>query len=279
MVRKVDLDELKRLHAQGLNDCQIAELLGVGRATVGDWRRKLGLSPNRTRRRAPKVNLDELRRLHAQGLSDRKMAELLGVGQATVGDWRRKIGLPPNRPPVCAKRKIDLDELRRLCERGVGDEEIARMLGVSPLTVAYYRSGKLGIRKRERWSRTREMVERLAKAGFGADEIAEVLGLSPSRARNVLYRLGLSSVPNAFKLIDCIRPGERLGLSDFVERLGLWNDERTERAIKRKLEFWAKVGVLCERNGVYELNIQSPYASIADGLYEEWVEEFFGKRR
>lgn len=42
--RKVDPDQVRTLHAQGLLDGQIGERLGVGAGAILQWRRKLGLA-------------------------------------------------------------------------------------------------------------------------------------------------------------------------------------------------------------------------------------------
>ena len=89
--KKMDLLEAQRLYDAGNSDKTIAELLGVTRAAVYNWRRINDLPSNTCR-------ADHEKRMEAykRGLSDGQAAEELDIGKTTFRDWRRKNGLKPN---------------------------------------------------------------------------------------------------------------------------------------------------------------------------------------
>jgi transcriptional regulator with XRE-family HTH domain len=92
---------------RGLEQRDVAAMLGVRPATVGRWERNqkrpaiklmpgvlmlLGASSSATRKSLPEERLLSARQL--LGLSQAGLAEKLGVDRGTVGDWERGVRLP-----------------------------------------------------------------------------------------------------------------------------------------------------------------------------------------
>jgi transcriptional regulator with XRE-family HTH domain len=92
---------------RGLEQRDVAALLGVRTATVGRWERDqkrpaikfmpgilmlLGPDPSATQKSLPEERLLSTRQL--LGLSQAALAERLGVDRGTVGDWERGVRLP-----------------------------------------------------------------------------------------------------------------------------------------------------------------------------------------
>jgi uncharacterized protein YjcR len=86
------LDQMRRLHEEGVIWNQIAEKLGVNSAVVSYWLKKEGLFPNPVspvrRSFLPEYN---------RGMIDREIAEKHGVSPAIVCRWRHRNNLPPHR--------------------------------------------------------------------------------------------------------------------------------------------------------------------------------------
>jgi transcriptional regulator with XRE-family HTH domain len=92
---------------RGLEQRDVAAMLGVQPATVGRWERDqkrpaiklmpgvlmlLGPDPSATQKSLPEERLLSARQL--LGLSQAALAEKLGVDRGTVGDWERGVRLP-----------------------------------------------------------------------------------------------------------------------------------------------------------------------------------------
>ena len=129
--------QLIDLHAEGLNDREIAEKFGINRSTVGSRRRGLGIKAHNRRLSFTDQQLIDL---HAEGLNDREKAERLGVTRSTVRVRRRDLGIEPIRPHVG-----DHQHFLTLYEKGMTDPEIAERLGVKDGVVYNYRK-KLGLK-------------------------------------------------------------------------------------------------------------------------------------
>ena len=93
--------------ARGLEQRDVAAMLGVRPATVGRWERGqkrpaiqlmpgvlmlLGPDPSATQKSLPEERLLPARQL--LGLYQAALAEKLGVDRGTVGDWERGVRLP-----------------------------------------------------------------------------------------------------------------------------------------------------------------------------------------
>lgn len=92
---RIDHDRLRALHADGLDDGQIAESLGASRRWVRRLRVRLRLAA-RGRGGRPRLGDDRVRELHAQGLSDGQIAAAMGATRTGVQCVRRRLGLEAN---------------------------------------------------------------------------------------------------------------------------------------------------------------------------------------
>lgn len=88
----IDPDAARKLHAAGLNDVEIAEILGVTKSAVGIWRRSNGLPVNKSE------TPEEKRRmvLYHMGMTDPEIGKALGRPAKTIWSWRARRKLPPN---------------------------------------------------------------------------------------------------------------------------------------------------------------------------------------
>jgi len=94
-----DLDERRRLHAQGYRDREIAELTGAKPNTITVWRLKEGLPPNSPegyRGRLTPAQTEARLKLYYLGWSDARIAKHEGIHRRNFGHWRESKGLPPN---------------------------------------------------------------------------------------------------------------------------------------------------------------------------------------
>lgn len=99
MIQKYEKEEqrresIKRLHADGLTDTQIASETGCTVSAVKHWRKVNSLPANRKRDSTSAALTD----LHARGYTDKQMAERLGLPPSRVSNWRSTKGLLPNAP-------------------------------------------------------------------------------------------------------------------------------------------------------------------------------------
>lgn len=85
--------QLIELHAEGFNDREIGEKLGMKKGTVRDRRNKLGIKAQKPKRLFTNQRLIEL---HADGLTDKEIAERLDTSAALIGYHRKRLGLKPN---------------------------------------------------------------------------------------------------------------------------------------------------------------------------------------
>lgn len=98
---KMDLEELRRLHAEGLSDSEIAERLGSGRAWVAELRLRMHLPANRhmPNDKERQARYQKMMELYQMGLNDAEIARAVFVLTPSVCSWRKKNGLPANRKP------------------------------------------------------------------------------------------------------------------------------------------------------------------------------------
>lgn len=99
MIQKYEKDEqrresIKRLHADGLTDTQIARETGCTVSAVKHWRKVNSLPANRKRDSTSAALTD----MYAKGYTDKQMAERLGLPPSRVSNWRSTKGLLPNAP-------------------------------------------------------------------------------------------------------------------------------------------------------------------------------------
>lgn len=92
-----DLEMRVALHAQGLNDREIAAKLGVVDKTITTWRNRNGLPANQTPTRAhsPEQNLIK-KQAYDAGCPDSVIATMAGVKVGAIRKWRLRMGYPVN---------------------------------------------------------------------------------------------------------------------------------------------------------------------------------------
>ncbi len=85
---------MRELYEQGLNDCEIAEAMGITSASVWYWRSHRGLVSHRVLQ--SKDLAERMRELYERGLNDVEIACGAGCMRKTVMTWRAKNGLKNN---------------------------------------------------------------------------------------------------------------------------------------------------------------------------------------
>ena len=98
--REAELERLKQLHAEGLNDCEIARKLGVPRGRIY-YRRKVMLKlPNNSQKGCPRksrfIPSSELIKLYKQGLTNREIGDRLGVTRSAIWHRLKQLNLSSN---------------------------------------------------------------------------------------------------------------------------------------------------------------------------------------
>lgn len=138
MSRTDTFDEIRRMHALGLMDSQIAAALGELVHRVTAWRNEMGL-PNQFAIRGERYD-EQIRELHAAGHDDPAIAAIIGITKSAIGRRRRVLGL---RSINFREMKADrghsgasvesVDETamvyRRLCD-GLSDRAVAMEMGL-----------------------------------------------------------------------------------------------------------------------------------------------------
>lgn len=134
--RKVDLDELRRLHAEGWHRDELAAHFGVDPSVITKTRRALGLALDAPRRspkaHAPrKVDREEFARLDGQDWTLQELASHFGVSLSTAVRVRRELGR--SREHFLTPEKVAKIEER--LEDGWSFAEISRTEGVDVETL------------------------------------------------------------------------------------------------------------------------------------------------
>ncbi|MCD6468538.1 MAG: hypothetical protein J7L32_04415, partial [Thermoplasmata archaeon] len=96
-----DAEEKRRLelYKKGLNDKQIASVIGISEEGIWQWRKKRGLVaniPQDNKKVSPEENKYRMM-LYRQGLSDKEIAEKCSVSRSSIKGWRKYRGLKPNK--------------------------------------------------------------------------------------------------------------------------------------------------------------------------------------
>jgi len=150
MLNIQDLKRFKELWERGLKSNEIARELGVAENLVPIYAIAIGLIPRKllknvwNRKVTPQV-LIYMRDMFLDGATIREIAEYFEISERSVKQHLRNIGL--RRRIKGAKERITKEKLKKLCERGYTDREIARCFGVSPQYIAILRR-RFGISKR-----------------------------------------------------------------------------------------------------------------------------------
>lgn len=135
------LQRIRDLNRQGLNDRQIAEDLGCSLSTAHYWRTKLELPP--TCDRSSGLTTMQLERFRELGnrteLSDREISEQFGTSVGVVRYWRKKLGLPVKvrgkKPGSGRSRYTVYNRMtgEYLCEGTA--QEISKYIGIAVSTI------------------------------------------------------------------------------------------------------------------------------------------------
>ncbi|MBL8865901.1 MAG: hypothetical protein JNK93_10110 [Planctomycetia bacterium] len=92
-----EVDFIRKLHAEGKSDRQIAIITNMSESRIGKLRRyALGLEPNRVAEAVDNARDNIIRRLNAQGLIDHDIARRIGSSTRAVARARKRLGLPAN---------------------------------------------------------------------------------------------------------------------------------------------------------------------------------------
>ncbi len=185
-------------------DSAVARQAHVGRSTVTDWRRRLGISPCPPPR---EVDWNEVDRALVEGVvsprlpvwitpeiraamgvvSDQKIANQIGISVPIIRNWRKRLGVPSTR---ASSMGWLTPEIRRLMGT-TPDAEIAALAGVSVATVARWRN-RCGIRfdRTPVWLTT----ETIAIMGTMSDaQLAQRVGALQNHVGCWRRRLGITS--------------------------------------------------------------------------------------
>lgn len=164
--RRIDYDQFDELYNKGLNDTEIAKILGCSSDSVARHRGKLGYLSNK---KTP--DFTKFRELYDKKMFDSQIAEECGYGVTCVHAWRKKNNLPAH-----GAFNFDEKKAKELYEEKSNDTEIALALGCNPSSVAKWRK-KNNLPKQMfsvDWDKVRELYEK----GFVDIEIAKAVGCS-----------------------------------------------------------------------------------------------------
>jgi hypothetical protein len=158
VARKIDLDELARLHAEGWHRDELAARFSVAPANITKARRELGLPLDAPRRsaqagRRQSVDREEFARLQGEGWKAQELAEHFRCSLATVGRLRRLLDVPTH---FLTPERVALVESR--LDDGWSFNEIHRTDGVDVETLrrrwpgrAWSKAESVDYRRRLRW--------------------------------------------------------------------------------------------------------------------------------
>ena len=209
----IDVNEIKRLRAQGYTKAQLAEHFGVVPNTISAVLKRQGLTFADI---TPQFDFEEVKRLRAKGYTIFQLAEHFGIAARTLRMRLRKEGLTleditpegVNIPMGPTKsRNVDLEEVKRLRAMGYGGVLIARELGVSPndiyaelrsrglniaditpegVEVLGYRGGNRSV------SIDIDELKQLRAQGYTTAQLAEHFDVVPDTIKRYMKKAGLT---------------------------------------------------------------------------------------
>lgn len=218
MSRKLDinLDELRRLVADGMRMQDIADMFGCSRATI-----QKRMHENDIKYDLPRLDIDKetLASLVANGLSDKEIGRRYSVTAATVRSSRGRYGI------ILARHvNVSEDDFRKLTATHT-DKEVADILGCSKSWVEHKRA-EYGIRKAPpaKGPVDREKVVSMLEKGCSKIEVAKALGYSEGTISRVGRELGYCyEFVDDYEVRECLDAGmsdaqiaEKTGFSEYT---------------------------------------------------------------
>ena len=192
-----EIDELRRLVADGWSDRQLADRFGCCVMTIYNRRREHGI--DRAKRVPQDVDSEELRRLVDSGMTDAEIADRLGVSISAEKYYVLKYGCTRD-----VKHHITRDEMESLVDDGLSDDEIAKRYGFDRELKAMLQDGeddatiadaigtsvravsearrRLGVIRSKRIDIPADDLRACLDAGMGYDEIGTKYGCSARTA-------------------------------------------------------------------------------------------------
>ncbi len=219
-VRLFTDQQLIDLHAEGLDDRDIADRFNVTQSAVNSRRRNLGIERVKT---DPPFTDQQLIDLHSEGFNDREIADRVGVSRSMVNNRRRKLGIKRIKR---VGRLFTDQQLIDLHAEGLNDREIGEKLGVGRVLVGQRRR-ELGIKRIGVSLFTDQQLIDLHSEGFNDREIADRFNVSQSAVNSRRRKLGIKRIEQRIRvrlftdqqLIDLhaeglndIEIGEKLGV-------------------------------------------------------------------
>ena len=177
-----DQKKARQLYDKGLSDARIAVKVGVSSATIGKWRRSIGLSPNYRK----SINSDSIMELYKQGLNDSQIARKLNSSAPRIRKWRERNSLPQN------IISLDEDEALKLYQEGLIDREIAERMGITRTMVVNWRK-RTGLRANGGSVMDMDVVREMWEDGKNDCEIARHFKVTSGAVRAWRIRNGLPS--------------------------------------------------------------------------------------
>ena len=155
----IDSDTVRRLHARGKTDRQIADAMGLPRRSVAQVRMRMGLAVN-PGRICFHWSSDRIRFLLSKygTMTASAIAKQLGCSTKSIYQAADRFGLSAKRPRL-EKRPGLTRRVRQLHSRGFSDIEIAEDIGVDPHGIGRLRA-HLGLASNAHSLRQRDKTRR-----------------------------------------------------------------------------------------------------------------------
>ena len=179
--------EVKRLVEEEKTNEQIAEILGISRNTVINYKKQLGI---KTQQEIYEENLFKTKELLQQGKNNKEIAEELNVNENTIVLYKKELGVKTQ----YEIKQENLQRTKELSQQGKTIKEIAEILEVNIDRIKKYKK-ELGIEiqtqqqrnKQERLFKTKELLQQ----GKTIKEIAKELNVNRATVYNYKKELNL----------------------------------------------------------------------------------------
>lgn len=205
----MDLEKLKELHLQGLNDAEIAEALHVTPEGICYQRKRLGIPANKRSRRGKVVdgtrthNHDQFRKLYDEGYTDLHIARTVGVKMQAVKTWRYRSGNLSENITIAGGSKTHVaicvnDDPEALLAWKLQPKEVPPD---KPKMRANARVRKIGNRKLT-GNQALEIYELAWKGELTLQEIADNYGISDACVSSIKFGRSWSHITNQIRVIS-----------------------------------------------------------------------------